>query len=461
MKKKSKIFSVLVALFIVATSLSSCTKSFCSVRDKASMLAALDVVEEGKVTQTETINEGAKQEGYLLPSDEFLAAWEVKINDYANALIESSSKLSSSNEQDVAYAKAIAKFAGNYTIGANLTEIDFSKDKLWQNYDAWMKEITYEVGIDKSPDQNYIDYYKKQFELKINGKQTCISPTDAYISGINLEGKSWKEAFNIGLIEGLLVYPVSWLIYTFSNAFGGNGWGQLLAILMVTLIVRAILILCTFRSTLSQQRMTALQPELEKISAKYPNAATNPYEKQRMGQEQMALYKKYHINPFSMIIVMLFQFPIFIAVWSAMTGSAVLMDGVLFANQKFALSLAANTGSALGKFNWVAILLFIVMSVLQFLSMKIPQWLQKRRTKNVAKLQKNPTQDKNQRTMNMVSYMMVIMIIFMGLQLPIAMTFYWTVTALIGIAQSVITQAIVAKNSNKKEKKKTVKYVKK
>ena len=175
----------------------------------------------------------------------------------------------------------------------------------------------------------------------------------------------------------------------------------------------------------------------------------------------MALYKKYHINPFSMIIVMLFQFPIFIAVWSAMTGSAVLMDGVLFANQKFALSLAANTGSALGKFNWVAILLFIVMSVLQFLSMKIPQWLQKRRTKNVAKLQKNPTQDKNQRTMNMVSYMMVIMIIFMGLQLPIAMTFYWTVTALIGIAQSVITQAIVAKNSNKKEKKKTVKYVKK
>ena len=61
MKKKSKIFSVLVALFIVATSLSSCTKSFCSVRDKASMLAALDVVEEGKVTQTETINEGAKQ----------------------------------------------------------------------------------------------------------------------------------------------------------------------------------------------------------------------------------------------------------------------------------------------------------------------------------------------------------------------------------------------------------------
>ena len=57
--------------------------------------------------------------------------------------------------------------------------------------------------------------------------------------------------------------------------------------------------------------------------------------------------------------------------------------------------------------------------------------------------------------------MMVIMIIFMGLQLPIAMTFYWTVTALIGIAQSVITQAIVAKNSNKKEKKKTVKYVKK
>lgn len=444
-KKTSRLFKI-ACLFVAIISLSSCTKSFCTPRDKASYLWSIDQVEEGAKSFTDTVNEMATNSSYLLPSEEFINAWNVKIDKYAYLLIEADPKLTI---DDLDYARAIAKYAGNGSATMEVSDwstLDFSKDTMWANYDVWMKELVFEVGVDKSPDQNYINFYKNQMNSKVAAMTTCISPVDTTIDNHEIEGKSWKEAFNYGLLEGLIVYPISWLIYTFSVMFGLNGWGQLLSILVVTIIVRAFLILCTFKPTLSQHKMQMLQPEIAKIQAKYPNAATNPYEKQKMGQEQLALYKKNKINPASMFIVMLFQFPIFICVWSAMTGASVLADGEIFG-----VALSINTGSALGSWKWVAWVIFVLMAVAQFMAMKVPQLMQKK--KDVAKLSKNPTEEKNAKTMKMVSYGMTIMIIFMGINLPLAMTFYWLVTALISMAQSVITQLIMKKTKNKKEVK--------
>jgi membrane protein insertase Oxa1/YidC/SpoIIIJ len=41
----------------------------------------------------------------------------------------------------------------------------------------------------------------------------------------------------------------------------------------------------------------------------------------------MALYKRNKIHPFGQFIVLIFQFPIFICVWSALQGSAALSSG--------------------------------------------------------------------------------------------------------------------------------------
>ena len=77
-----------------------------------------------------------------------------------------------------------------------------------------------------------------------------------------------------------LVWPIAAMLYYFAKAFSGLGeWGTILSILLVTVIVRAVLLLLTFRQTASQQKMTQLQPELAKIQEKYPNADTNHYNK--------------------------------------------------------------------------------------------------------------------------------------------------------------------------------------
>ena len=159
-------------------------------------------------------------------------------------------------------------------------------------------------------------------------------------------------------------------------------------------------------------------------------------------------------SPLSQLLVLIIQFPVFIGVWGAMTGSAVLSTGrVLNLNLSTSIwNALTNTVGLPSNVNgwWTALVLIILMSVSQFLAMKIPQWIQKARTKKVARLGKNPAQTQQNRTANIISYAMIIMIIIMGFTLPAAMGVYWFVGALISLAQSLIIQLIFARKSRKK-----------
>ena len=131
-----------------------------------------------------------------------------------------------------------------------------------------------------------------------------------------------------GFFEGLLVFPIAWLTETFVGSF--KGWGvmgglaQLLAILLITFIVRSLMLVITIKQTAGNAKMQALQPDIAKIQNKYPNSNTNTYEKQQMAAEMSKLYKKHKINPLSTLLVMVVQFPVFISVWGALQGSASL-----------------------------------------------------------------------------------------------------------------------------------------
>ena len=89
------------------------------------------------------------------------------------------------------------------------------------------------------------------------------------------------------------------------------------------------------------------------------------------------------------------------------------------------------------------------MAVAQFLSMKVPQWIAKAKTKKVARLGVNPAQKQQNKTMTIVSYGMMIMIIVMGFTLPAAMGVYWLISAFISLGLSLLTQAIVNKKKHK------------
>lgn len=343
------------------------------------------------------------------------------------------------------------------------------KAKFFGFLDEWNKELYSSddpyLGPDHCASEDFTKYYRNQVSTKVNSIRSCIATREGnfghYGAGadwrVAITEKNWGYAWNKGFLEGLLVYPVGWAVDSISFGIDPalSGMGQILALLIVTIIVRGILLLVSFRSTMDGQKMQALQPELAKLQAKYPNANTNQAEKQRLSQEQLALYKRHKIKPFRQFIVLIFQFPVFICVWAGLQGSAALSTGE-FLKLRLSDTIQQTLFNVTGTWYynstgwWTALILFLLMAGTQVMAMLLPRIIAKRRTKNIAKLSKNPAQDQSQSTMRMMSIFMMIFTIVMGFMLPAAMGVYWFIGGLISIAQTLITQLIMSKNAKNK-----------
>lgn len=506
----------------VAVLMTSCTANFCSDVDKSNILYAYDVgtcryvdeaskIPDGNLNHCKIndhlyayqfnykekdttdykgdpypvlydINTACESSGVVVPSDEYFFRIDM-------LTLKAAIDLSGKNQNDVTLDDVVRTDGESILSKGGYLKYSGTDNKLWDNWNnvnvALRKDpsaptpevegkLEYYSNIDawggcglaKCPSTDYVNVYQSTLNAKVNNVRSCIALGEGGLFGnfgynhnkVNITGKTWGDAWKTGFLEGLLVYPVAFLVETFSHGFGMGGWGQLAAILCVTFIVRTILLLVSFRSTLGQQKMQLLQPELAKIQAKYPNANTNAAQKQRMSQEQMALYKKNGIHPLGSLLVLVVQFPLFIAVWGAMQGSAALAsDQVLnlYLSQSI-LDTLKNTNGLPSNVNgwWTALCLFIIMSGFQFVSMKLPQWLQKRREKKLPKLTANPAANKQNNTMKWVGWIMLIMIIVMGLTLPAAMGVYWIAGALFSIVQTVVTQYIIKKQEQKRRNQK-------
>ena len=482
MKKSIKYFGLAFALFALV----GCTQSFCTNSDKANMLANYETStvthNEKEMQLWEKTVEEIKAEGIVVPSEKYFDYIEENVYYYAindnsvnyesfggkelkNYLVDELKIVEgkNANGETIKFAKstyyANIKYAGHDETSEEISQT------LWYNFDKWTNELTekiyakeevkvgdrtFDIDLDDIPGTAFLNSYKTKLNESVNLTTACITPIENVYGGIHLEGKTWGDAFNLGLIEGLIEYPIAWALHSFYTLFNSGAVGAILSILIVTIFVRLFLVLISFKSTMAQQKMQEIQPELNAIQAKYPNSNTNEYEKRMLAQAQSDLYRKHGINPFSTLIVMFFQFPIFIAVWGAMSGSAILRVDTLFqgAGSVWELQLSANMNDVILKGNVSAIILFVVMSAVQILSAKLPMWLQKREKKKGPKMGKNPAQEQSQKQMDMMSNVMMIMIIFMGFTLPVGMAFYWVISAIISLIQSFIVRKITKKNQN-------------
>lgn len=491
MKKYTKIGLGIFAVVFGMIALSSCTASFCTVNDQSHMLYAIDngvtkytddasvenalpldgftniyyttEIKEGSMI--DTINKSALGSEFKVPSINYWHLLDVEVLKYALG----NRDYSTVTKDDITNAleeNGYKKYADD-TIG-----IKESKQKVWTNWDLFDKKVRNDtaISIDECATKDYVALYKRTMNQEVSRYRSCIAINDGYYGyyGINgektsvfIEGKSWGYAWSKGFFEGLLVYPIAWLVDTFCSLLlnGGvaGGVAQLLAILFVTVIVRSLMLLATIKQTSGNAKMQELTPELTKIQEKYPNANTNQYEKQRLAEETQKLYKKHGVNPFTSIIVMIIQFPVFICVWGALQGSAYLStDSFLGLHLSDSLSSVlfnwsnwANPASGV----WTALVLFLLMAGAQVVSMLLPQFIQKRKAKKVSKLGVNPAANKQQSTMKMFTYGMMIMIIIMGFSLASAMGVYWFVGALFSIAQTLIIQAVQNRKSNRKQRR--------
>ena len=259
-------------------------------------------------------------------------------------------------------------------------------------------------------------------------------------SGASLEAKNWGFAWKKGPLQGLITYPIAFGLSSFTKLIGAGGVGQIISIILVTFIVRLLITLATFKTTMQQQKMTLIQPELNAIQVKY-QGKTDQMSKQRMSQEMMRLYQKYDVHPFKSLIMPFISMPVFICVYTAVNNTSILKNGTVFG-----VNLGDSIQTGVIGLKWFAIVLFLIMIATQYVSMKLPQWLQKRKNKDRRPDPRVSDAQKQTQTMTTVFF---VMIVIMGWMLPTSMTVYWIASSLVSLTQTLITQKLLGKKSKK------------
>jgi len=207
--------------------------------------------------------------------------------------------------------------------------------------------------------------------------------------------------------------------------------GIALAIAAVTIFIKLLTLTFTIKSTVATQKMQVIQPDLNKIQKKYEGKKD---EQSRMlqAQEMQALYSKHGINPFGTILVSFIQLPIILAMWQAVQRSQSVLEGSMFG---YSLQVTPLSGITQGQA--VYIVIFALMGIFQFLSMQLPQMLAKKKMKTKSYKDGKDTGGGSQKGM---MYGMFVMIMFISISWPTAMSLYWLVSAMVQVAQTLFIQ---------------------
>jgi YidC/Oxa1 family membrane protein insertase len=110
-----------------------------------------------------------------------------------------------------------------------------------------------------------------------------------------------QSAFSplISLFQAIMVFIHAHLV--------GGSWG--LAIVGLTVVIRAVLVPVTFKQLRSMQEIQKLAPEMSALKEKYKD------DKQRQQQEIMKLYQEHGVNPLASCLPFLLQLPVFISLF--------------------------------------------------------------------------------------------------------------------------------------------------
>ncbi len=117
-----------------------------------------------------------------------------------------------------------------------------------------------------------------------------------------------------------LTKPIFWLLHNFNLLIGNMG----VAIIALTLLIKAILFPLAYKSYVSMAKMKELQPEMEKLKERAGD------DRQQLQQGMMELYKKNKVNPASGCLPILLQIPIFFSLYKVIFVTLELRHAPFF-----------------------------------------------------------------------------------------------------------------------------------
>ena len=221
------------------------------------------------------------------------------------------------------------------------------------------------------------------------------------------------------IFDILFVDPMTNILLLIYDALFHN---YVLAIIVLTILIRLITLPLTLRQQVSSIKMSAMQPQIKAIQEKYKN------DPQKLNEEM----RKVGFNPLSGCLPLLIQFPILIGLYNAITRSMAVTPFSLLELGKHIYSFLPNLSSLLP----INSIFLGVMDLGQPDKYFVLPILVVATTYFSTKVTTPPSTDpQTKQTNQMMSMMMPIMFGFFMLSAPAGLGIYWIVSNLIGIGQ--------------------------
>ncbi|MBI3631218.1 MAG: YidC/Oxa1 family membrane protein insertase [Candidatus Sungbacteria bacterium] len=227
----------------------------------------------------------------------------------------------------------------------------------------------------------------------------------------------WRPLFN-GLVGLYIILP-------------GHDLG--LAIILLTLIIRAALAPLLSRAQESQRAMAILQPEVKRIHDQFKN------NREAQGKALMALYAEHRVSPFFAFLALVVQLPILIALFQVFRQglqASSLVYLYAFIPHPALLNPVSVGFLNLGKGN---IILGVVAALTQYFQTRLitPPSRPDSDPKDFAAILQWQT-----------LYLFPGLILVWSYSLPSALTLYWTVMNTFGIVQELIKRRKVLRDAH-------------
>lgn len=219
----------------------------------------------------------------------------------------------------------------------------------------------------------------------------------------------------------LLYQPLlNLLVFFYKTLFFDFG----LAIIALTVLIRAVLIPVTIPALRSSKKMMDLKPKLDELKKRYG------HDKKLLQQEQLKLYKEQGVNPAAGCLPWIVQIIVLIALYQVFIkflGGDGKIDGQTINTAFLWLNLAKPDPF---------VLLPVLAGVAQFFLSKMMMTSQAKQAVIIKKDDKKEDMaDMAQAMQKQMMYIFPVMTVFIAWQLPSGLALYWFVTTVFSIIQ--------------------------
>jgi YidC/Oxa1 family membrane protein insertase len=271
------------------------------------------------------------ERNYTFSKDSYLMELSVKVKNVSAGVLQGAAALHQSNTpfREMGPGSQFLFIGPAYYMNESLTEVDSDDYEAgpstingqmdWAGYEGTYFICAILPQNESARSMTVASFGEDGVKMQMNSDLDTLQPGEERVYTYKLffgpkkldvlksVGSNLNKAVNFGWFD-VIAQPTLFLLNFFFGIFKNYG----IAIIMVTIIFKAIFWPITQKGLKSMKNMQKLQPKMAKLKEKYKGDPA------KMNQEVMNLYKTYKVNPLGGCLPMVLQIPVFFALYKVL-----------------------------------------------------------------------------------------------------------------------------------------------